>query len=95
MLFRSLADIWVQVLRVDQVGVQDNFFELGGHSLLGMRLILRVAESLAIQPPVVTIFQYPTVEKMAPFIERLLADGQNLLRSGQVEMEEGVIGHLQ
>jgi amino acid adenylation domain-containing protein len=82
-LERTLADVWAEVLRVDQVGVQDNFFELGGHSLLGMKLIVRVAESLGVDAPVVTIFQYPTIRKLAPLVERLLAD--------KTELEAGVI----
>jgi acyl carrier protein len=82
-LERKLATIWAEVLRVDQVGVHDNFFELGGHSLSGMKLIVRVAESLGVQPPVVTIFQYPTVRKMAQLVEKLLSE--------QNEFEEGVI----
>ncbi len=37
-----LANIWQEVLNIDQVGINDNFFELGGHSLLATRLISRV-----------------------------------------------------
>jgi hypothetical protein len=82
-LERTLASIWAQVLRVHQVGIQDNFFELGGHSLLGMKLIASIAQSFGVQAPVVTIFQYPTIQRMAQLVERLLAD--------QTELEEGVI----
>jgi amino acid adenylation domain-containing protein len=39
---RTLADIWAQILRVDQVGALDNFFELGGHSLLIVKLMERL-----------------------------------------------------
>ena len=69
---RAVAEIWAQVLRLDRVGVNDNFFELGGHSLLGMKLITRIAAALDIRPPLVTIFQYPTVGEMARLIEQLL-----------------------
>jgi acyl carrier protein len=33
-----LAQIWAEILRVDDVSAEDNFFELGGHSLLALRV---------------------------------------------------------
>ncbi|RZK99929.1 MAG: amino acid adenylation domain-containing protein, partial [Rubrivivax sp.] len=36
-----LADIWAQVLRLDQVGRHDNFFALGGDSILTLQIIAR------------------------------------------------------
>lgn len=35
----TLAQIWSQVLRVEQVGINDNFFELGGDSILTIQII--------------------------------------------------------
>jgi acyl carrier protein len=37
-----LAEIWQEVLTVDEIGVYDNFFDLGGHSLLSMRVIASI-----------------------------------------------------
>lgn len=60
-----LVQIWQELLRVQQIGVEDNFFLLGGHSLLALRLISAVRQSFRIELPVKTIFTYPTVAGLA------------------------------
>jgi amino acid adenylation domain-containing protein len=68
-----LARIWSETLKVERLGRDDDFFEQGGHSLLGMKLIEKVAQRLAVRPPVVSLFQYPTVRQMAQLVEELSA----------------------
>lgn len=63
-LERTLADIWAQVLRVDQVGVHDNFFELGGHSLLMVQMMERLRR-LGLSTDVARIFESPTLADLA------------------------------
>lgn len=36
---QSLAQLWQQILGLEQVGLLDNFFALGGHSILVMQLV--------------------------------------------------------
>jgi acyl carrier protein len=67
-LERNLADIWAQVLRVDQVGVNDNFFELGGHSLLATRVIAHIGHLLDLELPLRVIFEKPTIEALSDSI---------------------------
>ena len=63
-----LADIWAEVLGIEQVGVQDNFFLLGGHSLLATQIISRVYTSFQVKLPIRTLFIAPTVADMAEAI---------------------------
>ena len=64
----ALAQIWAEVLSLDQVGVDDNFFELGGHSLAASRVISRVIKSFQLDLPFQSLFQAPTVADMAVII---------------------------
>jgi acyl carrier protein len=44
-----IAEIWREVLKVEQVGVLDNFLDLGGHSLLIMQVIYRVEQQVGVR----------------------------------------------
>jgi amino acid adenylation domain-containing protein len=70
-LERTLADIWAQILRVDQVGIQDNFFELGGHSLLATRVAVRIRSSLSIEMPMRMLFEFPTIGQLSAQLDSI------------------------
>ncbi|MGA8112505.1 MAG: amino acid adenylation domain-containing protein, partial [Actinocatenispora sp.] len=36
-----LAEVWCEVLRLDEVGAEDNFFELGGDSIVSIQVVAR------------------------------------------------------
>ena len=63
-----LAEIWVQVLGIEPVGIHDNFFELGGHSLLTVQLLSRVRETFYVDLPLLCLFKAPTVAGLAQAI---------------------------
>ncbi|HEX8650921.1 MAG TPA: amino acid adenylation domain-containing protein, partial [Pyrinomonadaceae bacterium] len=73
-----LTNIWAEVLGIEQVGVRDNFFELGGHSLLVTQLISRVRERCAVELPLRSLFESPTVAELAAKIEATMRDEQGL-----------------
>jgi amino acid adenylation domain-containing protein len=90
-LERDLVEIWAKTLRVDQVGIHDNFFELGGHSLLGMRLMTSIAESIAIQLPILALNKNPTVCQMARFLEGLLSGQGGPAAPDTIDFEQHTI----
>ncbi|WP_157831216.1 non-ribosomal peptide synthetase, partial [Pseudomonas sp. 43NM1] len=60
-----LAQIWAEVLQVEQVGREDHFFELGGHSLLAMRMVSRVRLRLGVELALNELFANPQLSAVA------------------------------
>ncbi len=65
-----LVSIWQEVLGLERIGVEDSFLELGGHSLLATQVLARIRDQFAIQLPLRTIFEAPTVTELAGILIR-------------------------
>ena len=64
-----IANLWRDILHLEQVGVLDNFFDLGGHSLLATQVISRVRDAFGIELPLRSLFERPTVAGLANQID--------------------------
>ncbi|WP_405773937.1 SDR family NAD(P)-dependent oxidoreductase [Streptomyces sp. NBC_01538] len=62
----AIAEVWAQMLGLEQVGADDSFFALGGNSLTGMEVMARIRRRLDIEdlPPHV-LYEAPTVGALA------------------------------
>lgn len=64
----TIANIWSDVLNLDEVGIYDNFFKLGGHSLLATQVISRIQQSFSIELPIRTLFENTTVAEVTEVV---------------------------
>jgi len=71
----KLAEIWRELLKVEEVGMEENFFELGGHSLLVLQLTARIRRVLEVELPVRSVFEAPTIAGLAIEVEKARALG--------------------
>ncbi|EAR21799.1 non-ribosomal peptide synthetase [Nitrococcus mobilis] len=71
---RRLAALWRELLTVEMIGRQSHFFELGGHSLLATRLVSRLRRDWAVDLPLRTVFEAPTLSALATRLEQARAE---------------------
>ena len=69
-LEQTVANAFQAVLKLASVSVHDDFFSLGGHSLLAARVIGSLNRDLKLQLSLRTVFESPTVEKLAAAIDK-------------------------
>ncbi|MEE9369560.1 MAG: amino acid adenylation domain-containing protein [Pontiella sp.] len=69
---KTLAVIWKNLLKLEQVSIDDNFFELGGNSLLGVHLFHEINHQMGQELPLVILTRQPTVRLLAEVL-----DGKN------------------
>ncbi len=65
----ALAQIWAELLQLEQVGRNDHFFESGGHSLLAVQLMERL-RGRGLYADIRTLFAQPTLAGLARAVEQ-------------------------
>lgn len=77
-LERNIADVIQKILGIDKIGIDDVFFDLNANSLNIIQVNSMMKNSLNIDIPVTTIFNYPTIASLAQFLEQVgIVEGEN------------------
>ncbi len=64
----AIAAAWRELLGVEEIARDDDFFALGGHSLAAVRLFARIRKQFAVDLPLATLFQAPTLGRLAAVV---------------------------
>lgn len=75
---QRVVNIWLDVLKVENIGLDDDFFELGGHSLFGTMMINRIEKEFQVQLTFKEILTQNTVRLMAKGIDDMIEGGGRL-----------------
>ncbi len=57
---KQLADLWCELLQLEEVGIDDSFFELGGNSLAAVRMVSHYHARFGREISPIKVFQYPS-----------------------------------
>ncbi|NOK20220.1 MupA/Atu3671 family FMN-dependent luciferase-like monooxygenase [Corallococcus carmarthensis] len=78
-----IAEVWRNVLRVEQVGVHDHFFDLGGHSLLMVQAHAQLKTVLGQDLPLLKLLEHPTIRALAKLARQEPATAQASVDAAQ------------
>ncbi len=89
----AVAEIWSQVLGVDQVGRADDFYALGGDSLAAEEMLARVHDALGVS---VLASDFTQATMLADFVASLAGDTRTVARprwpGTTIELRKGTSG---
>jgi len=71
-LEKGIAEICRHVLNLQAIGVRDNLFDLGANSLVVFKMVNRLRDEFEVDLPLAFIFDFPTVEALAGFIQNAI-----------------------
>lgn len=65
----ALAQLWRDLLGIEEIHSEDDFFALGGHSLTAVRLFAQIRKQFAVELPLATLFEAPTLAALAATVK--------------------------
>ena len=69
-----VAEIWRDVLGVDQIGIHDSFFSLGGNSLMATQIVARLQSVFYTAVSLRQLFETPTIAELVAAFTQVQAE---------------------
>ena len=83
----KIAQIWNQVLGVEEIGLNDNFFELGGNSLHAMQVISKIRAEFNVELPLSSLSENPDLSGISKTIQATKSES-NIDETGAQSFEK-------
>ncbi|MBB6503040.1 non-ribosomal peptide synthetase, partial [Pedobacter cryoconitis] len=85
---QKLAEIWQELLGIEQAGIHDNFFELGGDSIRVIRVVSKIADVFGKRVSVFDVYRGNTLSQLAVLIDDNTAENEHKLQVYQEVRDE-------
>lgn len=85
-LEHEIAEIWQEVLGIQNVGIHDDFLALGGHSLMVTQIMSRLQQKFHTEIPIERVFENPTIATLAEVISDELLNRLKKLEDEQAAL---------
>ena len=86
----AIAEVWQEILGINDISVLENFFEAGGHSLLATRVIGQLRQKLQMEIALRELFDNPTIAELALRLQVLKGRKQQLPKLAAAERPEQI-----
>ena len=89
-LEKEVADLWQDLLKVNDFGINTSFFDLGGHSLMATRFVNKVRLVFEVELSLKDFFEHPTISGVVSVIRRL-----QLSKKGNVQSLASILNEIE
>lgn len=86
----GLAQIWRDMLQIDEIGRHTSFFDLGGHSLNAIRMLHMVKERFGTEFRINDVYQSPTLSQLATRIDEGEAEDELVALAEEAILDDDI-----
>nr|WP_256756848.1 non-ribosomal peptide synthetase [Cohnella sp. WQ 127256] len=90
----EIADLWADVLQLEEIGIHDNFFSIGGDSIKVIRFLSRMNKAQGSNLSVADFYRNPTIAELGVLLSMPASEGGDERERG-LHLIDGMKSRLQ